>query len=265
MGDEAQHPTDALQDALDHRLDSAARARLDEHLSSCAKCRRELAALQWTKDQARSARHSEEPVGLEARLRGALDEADRVAPGAASGSRTRLRRLVPWLAAAAAVVAAVWMVGRFRTSSIPDSVSDGYRAYTSNALPVEIASSDPPELERYFVERGLPFTVRVFDLGMMGFRLEGARVDRVGGRVAALVAYRGADGRVLLCRMYQGSVADLPEPIDRRTNGGITFHLYRDGEVTLVFWQEGTVVCVLAAEGDPETVIQLAFAKAVKL
>ncbi len=180
-------------------------------------------------------------------------------------SRARLRRLVPWLAAAAALVAAVWMGGRFRTSSVPDSVADVYRAYASNALSLEVASNDPIELERYFLGRGLPFPTRVFDLGMMGFPLEGGGVRPVGGRDGLLIAYRGADGRVLLCQMYEGSVADLPEPIDRRTNDGITFHLYRDGDVTLVFWQEGAVVCVLAAEGDPETAIQLAFAKAVRL
>ncbi len=264
MGDEAQHPTDSLQDALDHRLDPASRAALDAHLSTCEKCRLELAALQWTKEQARSARHSEEPVGLEARLRAVLDEEERALPGAASVSRARLRRLVPWLAAAAALVVAVWMGGRFRTSSVPDSVAGVYRGYASNALSLEVASADPAELERY-LGRVLPFRTRVFDLGMMGFPLEGAGVQPVGGRDGALIAYRAADGRVLLCQMYEGSVADLPEPIGRRTNDGITFHLYRDGDVTLVFWQEGAIVCVLAAEGDPETAIQLAFAKAVKL
>lgn len=65
--------------------------------------------------------------------------------------------------------------------------------------------------------------------------------------------------------MFRGRVADLPEPIYRRSNDGIVFHLYRDKEVSLAFWQEGGVVCVLAGEGDPETVLQLAIAKAVKV
>ena len=47
--------------------------------------------------------------------------------------------------------------------------------------------------------------------------------------------------------------------------GGIRFRIYRSGGVTLVFWQEGSVVCVLAADGDPEQAIQRAYAKAVKL
>lgn len=263
MGDEAQHPTDALQDALDHRLAPRELAELEAHVGSCPRCRRELDALRWTKAQAASARSLEAPAELETRLRRALDEED--GAGARSRSRPRFRRWVPWLAAAAALVAAVWMGGRFRTASVPSSVADIYRAYASDALSLDVATTDPAELERYLSGRGLPFTTRVFDLGMMGFQLERGGVLPVGGRDGVLIAYRAADGRVLLCRMYQGSVADLPDPVARRTNDGITFHLYRDGEVTLVFWQEGAVICVLAAEGDPEAALQLAFAKAVKV
>jgi hypothetical protein len=32
----------------------------------------------------------------------------------------------------------------------------------------------------------------------------------------------------------------------------------------MVFWNEGAVICVLTARGDPEEVIQLAFAKATR-
>ncbi|MGH9389938.1 MAG: anti-sigma factor family protein, partial [Vicinamibacteria bacterium] len=119
MGEDAQHPTDALQDALDHRLDPAKLAELEAHVATCAACRRELDALRWTKAQAGAARSLELPPGFEVRLRGALDEEDRVRGEAASEPRGRFRRLAPWLAAAAALAAAIWMGGRFWTSSIP--------------------------------------------------------------------------------------------------------------------------------------------------
>jgi len=261
---EAQHPTEALQDALDDRLDSSSRAKLDAHLSSCETCRLELAALKWTKAQAASLRDSEAPMDLEARLRAALDREDRSVPDQLAPPPRLPGRLLPWLAAAAALAAAVWIGGRFWMTTVPDSVAGVFRAHSSNALSLEVASSDAAELEGYLASV-LPFSTRVFDLGMMGFPLEGARVQRVGGRDGALIAYRAADGRVLLCLMYEGRVSELPEPIDRHTNDGIAFQLYRDGELTLVFWQEGAVVCVLAAEGDPDAVLQLAFAKAVRL
>ena len=37
------------------------------------------------------------------------------------------------------------------------------------------------------------------------------------------------------------------------------------GALTLVLWQEGGVVCVLATDAESEAVIQLAYAKAVKV
>jgi anti-sigma factor RsiW len=170
----------------------------------------------------------------------------------------------PWLAAAAAVVAAVWFGGRLRSESALESVASAYRAYGGGALPLEIASGEPAVVEAHLTS-ALPFGVRVFDLGMMGFALEGGRVREVAGREGALIAYRAADGRVLLCQMYVGRTADLPAPLERRSNEGITFHIYRDGELNLIFWQEGEVVCVLAAEGDLESALQLAFAKAVRV
>lgn len=50
----------------------------------------------------------------------------------------------------------------------------------------------------------------------------------------------------------------------RREHDGIPFQIYEAGELTLVFWQEGEVVCVLVGDGPPEAVIALALAKAMK-
>jgi hypothetical protein len=44
-----------------------------------------------------------------------------------------------------------------------------------------------------------------------------------------------------------------------------SFLIYRRGALTLVFWQEGDVICVLASDIAPEAAVALAFAKAVKL
>jgi hypothetical protein len=65
--------------------------------------------------------------------------------------------------------------------------------------------------------------------------------------------------------MYEGHLASLPQPDDVRDHDGIRFQVYREGKLTLVFWQEGEVVCVLASDAEAESVIQLAYAKAVKV
>ncbi len=261
MAHEERHPREELQDALDRRLDPARLAEVESHLAGCEPCRRELEALRWTKERTRSAIALELPTDLEARLSRALDEEDR-----ASGTRaprSRLRAIAPFLAAAAAV-AAIWVFGHFWTGAIPAAIAGELRDYRSGALPLEIRSAEVAALEAYFAEKRLPFPMKVYDLAMMAYPLEGAAVRPVGGSAGALVAYRGPDGRILLCRMYEGRFAGLPAPSERRTNDGITFQVYRDSELTLVFWEEGAVMCVLAGEGDPEAVLGLAFAKAVR-
>jgi hypothetical protein len=65
--------------------------------------------------------------------------------------------------------------------------------------------------------------------------------------------------------MYEGRTSALPAPAERRRQNDIDFLVYREGGLTFVFWQEGDVVCVLVADGDSESAIQLAFAKAVKV
>jgi hypothetical protein len=106
---------------------------------------------------------------------------------------------------------------------------------------------------------------RVFDLAMMGYGVAGARVHVVAGRPSALFTYRGPGGEVLLCQMYEGELAELPPGAGRRTHDGIEFLIYRRSDLTLVFWQEGDVVCVLVFDIGSEAVVALAFAKAVKV
>lgn len=50
-----------------------------------------------------------------------------------------------------------------------------------------------------------------------------------------------------------------------REHNGIAFQVYREGDLTLVFWQEGDVVCVLTSAAPAEDVVQLAFAKAIRV
>jgi anti-sigma factor RsiW len=179
--------------------------------------------------------------------------------------RIHPRRLVLAGGLIAAVAVAVVLVVRSRTPDFRDSVARDFSAYSSGELVLAVQARDPATIERYFAGNGIPFTTRVFDLGMMGYELSGGRVNRLHGRASALFAYRESDGRLLVCQMYEGSVAERPPAAETRVNNGITFFVHRVGWTTLVFWQEGDVVCVLASDAAPEDVIQLAFAKAVKV
>ncbi len=269
MADAPNHPTDALQDAIDGRLDPDQRAALEAHLATCEPCRRQMAALTWTKTQlATGARTVDVSDDLEARVRRALDEEDREATKASSAPSARAPgrpSLRYWIAAAAAGVFVVWVATRPWAPTAPAQAAADFRAFASGTVPVEIRTGDPSALESRLRAAGLPFAVRVFDFGMINYALTGGSVHRFAGGPSALFAYRSAGGRALVCQMYEGSLADLPAPFDRRRQNDIDFLVYRERELTIVFWEEGDVVCVLVADGDPESAIQLAFAKAVKV
>ena len=65
--------------------------------------------------------------------------------------------------------------------------------------------------------------------------------------------------------MYEGTIDELPAGSEAREHDGIRFRIYRAHGVTLVFWQEGSVVCVLISDAPTEDVILFAYAKAVRV
>jgi len=271
MAEHPPHPTDALQDAIDGHLDTVARAALDLHLAACPACRRELDALSWVKQQVREHAGDAAPVSadLQAAILRALDAEDRgtadVRSPQPSGHRgVPARWWIGGLTAAAAVVAVVWFGTRLGDPTVPAQVAAAFREYAAGSLTLDLRTADPAALEAQLRTAGLAFSTRVFDFGMMDYRLTGGGVHQVAGRSSAMFAYDGPAALRLLCQMYEATLEDLPPPAEQRSNDGIEFLVYREGDVTIVFWQEGSVVCVLAANGSAEAAIRLAFAKAVR-
>ena len=262
----SRHYEQEIQDFLDGRLNEPEQVRLAEHLAGCARCRRELEALKWLKHQALNQLPVEEvPPALTARVRAGLDAEDAAARGG-SRHRTGFRPLRWAIAAglAAAALFVVFLVSR-ASGNLPERVARNFAEFAAGRIPLGVTAREPRVVEEYFAQNGMPFANRVFDLAMMRYELLGGRVHRMDGRQSALFAYRGADGRLVICQMYSGSVTELPAAAETREHDGITFQVYREGSTTVVFWQEGEVVCVLASDAPSEDVIQLAFAKAVKL
>jgi anti-sigma factor RsiW len=253
------HPFEALQDLVEGRLDTAARGAVEAHVRSCARCQGEIAALTASRQAVRRLQPIDPPAELSARITALLRE-----PVDASTIPARPPRSFnawwPLAAAAAGVVLIVWL---FRPEAgFPREAADAHSQYRAGQLTLDERSAEAETLQRYFATR-IGFPTRVFDLGMMGFELVGARVATIGDRTAALWVYRGS-GVWLLCQMYRGELDELPPPSETRENNGFVFRIYHERGGTQVFWQEGDVVCVLASDAPAETVIQLAFAKAMK-
>jgi anti-sigma factor RsiW len=266
MTDPANHLGATLQDFLDSRLDAARQAEVRAHLQGCPQCRGQLEALRWVRDVALKQLPGEEvPPALARRVAAALDAADQRARPAASP--TLGRRWRRWAGAGALLAAAalVLLLAWPPRSDLAEAVAGDFTEYSSGGLPLDLRSSDGKAVESLFVAGGIDFPTRVFDLGMMQYQLVGGRIHRLRNRPSALFAYRGPAGRDLVCQMYEGRLTDLPPPDDVREHDGISFQVYRARGLTLVFWQEGEVVCVLASDAESEAVIQLAYAKAVKV
>lgn len=264
MTDSGEHLGDQLQEFLDGRLDSAARRAVEAHIAACRPCRRELEMLRWVKEGVTSARQQHDvPGALRARIGAVLDEVDR---GARTGRwRPGPRRwaLTAGLLAAAAILMIV--LGRSTAPTVPAEVAAHFAQVRAGAIALDTATGDVAALEAFFRRVGIRFPTRVFDFGMMGYELAGGRVHSVAGRQSALFAYRAAEGRRVICQMYEGRLDELPAAAESVEHDGITFRVYREGSLTLVFWQEGGVVCVLASDGGAEEAIALARAKAVKV
>ena len=147
----------------------------------------------------------------------------------------------------------------------PAEIVADYSAVTAQSLTLEMRSDQPAAVEEFFRQRGIRFPARVFDLGMMGYQVVGGAVRSEGNRPRALFVYRSGTGGTLVCQMYEGQTSELPAADEVRENNDIRFFVHREGNLTLVFWQEGEVICVLASDAAPEEVIALAIAKAVKV
>lgn len=256
-----RHLGEAAQDLLDGRLDTAARAEAEAHLAGCAECAREVAALRSVKDAARLVAGSTQvPAPLTTAVSAALAR-----EGAAPRPAPRRWALPAAAAALLVLVALAVLVWRSRDpSGLPAAVARAHSDYEADRIVLDLRTADPAALERHFATHGIPFPTHVYDLGMMGYRLVGGRVHALDGRNSALFVYEGPEGSALLCDMYVGRLAELPPPDQTREHDGIRFDVHRVDGTTMVFWEEGDVVCVLVSDIAAEDIIQVAFAKAMK-
>ena len=257
-----------LQARLDNRLDAAACAEVERHLAACPDCQRELEALRWTKElSGRFAAKVKAPAELRAKIL-------RDIHAAARPTISKPEKISAWhwlfqpglrpyfVSAALVMVLGIWLL-RPSSLALPELVAQDFRALQTQQLALEFSTGDVKKMEGYFAERGLTFNTRVFDLGMMNYRLEGGRIAPSRRQPRAQFVYRGPANQSLLCQMFVGRVTALPAGAAVREDHGIQFRIYETKGLTSVFWQEGAVVCALISDIPQSEVVQLAFAKAM--
>jgi len=263
----ANHLGERLQDLADNRLSGADLAQARSHLEDCARCRREFEALQHVRQMfAPRAGSDELPPALSTALYGLLDQEDRAA---ASSQRSRGKgERAAWRWALAAGIAAIFATTVLWQNQKPvesdpwtTAVAQHFAAYRGAQLPLAMRSTDPARLEDFF-SRHLDFHPSVYDLGKMGYRIQGGEVVRVNGRASSLSAYAGPGDSRLLCEMFRGRMDELPPASRTASHDGKEFRVYRRGALTAVYWADGDIICVLVSDIDGETLLALAFAKA---
>ena len=253
--------SEQIDDLVTGELPDERREELERHLASCEECQAELDALQALRGATRRlADTAGPPAVLEEAVRSRLDREDR-----SPAAPRRVPQAGPWLAAAAAVilvVAGAWWLRAPGEDDLPAAAVESYRLHHAGELPHAIETAEEAVLEGFFGGQ-LDFPARVIDLRMMEYTLVGGRVHELQGRKSALYAYHGPDGRVVLCQMLPGTLAELPPPDQVHEERGFTFQLYEREGATAVFWLEGEVLCVLVADMPAPELLALAREKAM--
>lgn len=264
----ATHLGERLQDLADNRLSGVDLARARAHLEVCERCRREFEALRRVRQAlAPPAGHDELPPALSAALSGLLDQEDRLGASLPRSRGTGNRAVWRWaMAAGVAAIFATTLLLWHDDKPVGSrpwtaEVAQHFVAYRAAKLPLTMRSSNVTELEHFFSEN-LDFHTRVYDLGPMGYRIQGGDVLRLDGRSSAVSAYRGPDDSRLLCEMFRGRMDELPPASRTVSNNGIAFRVYRRDALTAVYWADGDIICVLVSDIDSEALLAIAFAKA---
>ena len=262
MREELHLPEGELDALLDGALTEQERARVEDHIAACEECGAEFAQLRWLRSELRAvgARAPARDAAFEARLRTALDGEDAARERSqrmlASRRRPRL-----WLLASAAALAAVllvWLAASPQQVALPDLAAERY--FAMRGEPAEQAL-DSATLEQRFRASGVAF--RVLDLDMLGFRIVGGSAFEVGATTGVETLYRDARDQSVLCLMLEGDAAALPAGGARFEHEGIVFASFQLGDVNVVVWSEGDVLCMLVAALPREELQALAIAKAM--
>ena len=261
---DSRHFADELQMLADGQLDAATTLIVKSHLQSCAQCRGEFAGLQAFKGVLRGVERPAPSEALWSQIQAALD----TVPAPSKLTATPVSHWRSWRLAAVVLLFLVGAAWVWRTMIIHDAIAEVASTATqfdAGALTLDVSITVPAQLEQYFRDQGIRFATRVLDLTMMRYGLLGGSRREVDGTTSALFAYRGPAGELVLCEMFVAPISHVTKGAERREQGGISFFVHHRGKLTLVFWAEGDVICVLASSADRESVIALAMAKAMKV
>ena len=224
------HPGEARLDAwLDGELSPAEAREVETHVAACAECRR----FRDGRLALRAAITSQVP---------ALQAPDvlrqRVRSHVKSAGAGRFRAVLAWRALAMAASVAVvafggWQLGvqRGRGEALADAVLTSHIRSLMPGHLTDVQSSDQHTVKPWFNGK-LDYSPPVYDFAGKGYPLLGGRLDYVGGRQVAALAYGRRQHIITVCLW----------PKDRESGGGPAvrthqgYHLLRWTSADYAYW-----------------------------
>jgi anti-sigma factor RsiW len=245
-----------LEAYLDGELPAETRWAVAAHLSDCAECRQQLAALARMREITRGHLAAVElPLGLQDRLRAALAAEPDPAPRPRSISWSfpsilRLAAVLAILAVGIALLAREFAPIASAPASLRAEVTLAHALFAQDTSKLDVVG-DASDVNAWFRDKA-GFTVSIPQFA--GFSLAGARLIVLDGQaVAQLVYRRDSDGAYLSVLRFQDRGVDLSglEPVDG-------YLASQQGATSLITWTKSGERTVMIGEVSPPTLRVLA-------
>jgi len=241
---------------VDGEFEGFETAGIEDHLSRCAGCRREVSLQEGLKAAVRRAAPALAPIELREVVREKLRDAD----GPPGRWDAVLRNPFGVGLAAAAVGAAVWflagglthpIVPRGHSPLLEDGIS---LAMHGRQLPLDYTGSDASAVQDW-LEKRLPFAARVPRLP--NGALQGVRLSHLHSHPAALLSYDlpRPGGRVSLVIVDDPDEPSLPGTARQVADRQVW--LSRSRGYNVVSWKTNEIVYQLISDLDERDVLQL--------
>jgi len=270
---------DYLSAHVDGELSAAELREVEEHLAGCVNCRARFAEERAVKTLLRErAAMSRTPSMVRGSILAALDAIDSSdaastarggrnrAAGADRAGRFSIRRARLWVPVAVAAVAIFAFVmlhgggGPAPAHAVPpfDIAINNYVEFVQHFEP-NVKANSPADLSDTYMEHQLPGFV--WDFGQRGYKLIGARLDRLpDGSPVAYTFYRGDSGTILCTYMKSHGLRPPPgESQDLGENNAYGpehhYYHYKGYSVCLSYPREGCI-CILVSQHPMKQFVQ---------
>ena len=230
-----------LHGYLDQELDLASVMAIDEHVKSCATCKRIFDRQSMLRSAVRQhAAYYTAPAALADRIRAQISKTTAVTPVKPGKPRPQWLQFGQWfqLGAVAAATAAVTWIAAFQLNSpsqdelISEQVITGHVRSVLTGHLEDVATSDQHTVKPWLSSK-LDFSPPVTDLTSAGFPLVGGRLDYLDNRPVAALVYHHRQHLINLF-VWPDPKSDRTMPMQALSKNG--YHVLHWADAGMTYW-----------------------------